>query len=337
MHERVSTCTWHILRSIERFSPLTPLNRRTFIAAGASAGVAVTTLGNPASLLAQDDKPTVNVGSTNYTEQFILGEMMALLLEDAGYSTTVEHNIGGTSVIHEARNAGDVDAHVEYTGSGLTILGREVSEVREDDMTPEEVVDEVYEVVKAGYQEEYNAVWLEPIGINNTYAMAMRREHAEELGIETISDLAEHASDLELGVSQEFLARPDGLPGLEETYGIEFPNADGMESGLMYQALANEDVDVISAFATDGRIISLDFLLLEDDQGFFPPYYAAPVVRGELLEEAPEVEEILNQMAGLLDDSTMAELNLRVDEGGEEPRPVAEDFLTQQGLIGSDE
>jgi len=293
-------------------------------------------LGSPASVLAQDDKPTIAVGSTNYTEQFILAEIMSLLLEDAGYPTEVEHNIGGTAVIHEARNAGDVDAHVEYTGSGLTILGRDVSEIRNEEMTPEEVVGVVYDEVKAGYEEEFNAIWLEPIGINNTYALAMRREHAEELGVEKISDLEAYAADLKFGGSQEFIVRADGLPGIVETYGFEFGSSGGMESGLMYQALENRDVDVISAFATDGRIISLDFVLLEDDKGFFPPYYAAPVVRGELLEKAPEVEDVLNQMAGLLDDSTMAELNLRVDEGGEEPGPVAEDFLTQQGLIGSD-
>jgi glycine betaine/choline ABC-type transport system substrate-binding protein len=309
------------------------LTRRTFVG-GAAAGIAATGLAGSVAALAQDDKPELTVGSTNYTEQFILAEMMALLLEDAGYPITVEHNIGGTLVIHEARNAGDISVHAEYTGSGLTVLEMDVAEIRDDGMSPEEVVERVYEVVKQGYQEEFNAVWLDPIGLNNTYALAMRREHAEELGITTISDLTEHASELALGGSQEFIVRPDGLPGLQETYGLEFASADGMESGLMYQALENEDVDVISAFSTDGRIISMDFVLLEDDKGFFPPYYASPVVRGEVLEASPEVADILNQMGGLIDSETMAQLNLRVDEGGEEPRPVAEDFLTEQGLLG---
>src|SRR5690606_36388466 len=165
----------------------------------------------------------------------------------------------------------------------------------------EEVVEEVYQVVKDGYQEEFNAVWLDSIGLNNTYALALRREHAEELGVTTISDLEEHAGDLTFGATQEFTVRPDGLPGLTELYGFEFGDVESMESGLMYQALENENVDVISAFATDGRIISLDFVLLEDDKGFFPPYYAAPVVRGEVLDESPEVADILNQMGGLLD------------------------------------
>lgn len=309
------------------------LTRRTFVG-GAAAGIAATGLAGSA-VLAQD-KPELTVGSTNYTEQFILAEMMALLLEDAGFPINVEHNIGGTLVIHEARNAGDVDVHAEYTGSGLTVLGIDVNDIKEEGMTPDEVVEEVYQVVKDGYKEEFNAVWLDPIGLNNTYALAMRREHAEELGVTTISDLEEFAPDLKLGGSQEFIVRPDGLPGLEEAYGFSFGSSQGMESGLMYQALENEDVDVISAFSTDGRIISLDFVLLEDDKGFFPPYYASPVVRGEVLEANPEVADILNQMGGLIDSETMSGLNLRVDEGGEEPRPVAEDFLTEQGLLGGE-
>lgn len=307
------------------------ITRRTFIG-GAAAGVAMTGIAGSAAVLAQDEKPELTVGSTNYTEQFILAEMMSLLLEDAGYPVTTEHNIGGTLVIHEARNAGDIDVHAEYTGSGLTVLGIDVADIKEEGMTPDEVVEKVYEVVKEGYKEEFNAVWLEPIGLNNTYALAMRREQAEELGVTTISDLVEFAPDLAFGGSQEFIVRPDGLPGIEETYGIDFASADGMESGLMYQALENEDVDVISAFSTDGRIISLDFVLLEDDKGFFPPYYASPVVRGEVLEQSPEVADILNQMGGLIDSETMAQLNLRVDEGDEEPRAVAVDFLTEKGL-----
>lgn len=307
------------------------INRRQLIG-GLSGGIAVTALGRPA-VFAQSEKPTVKVASTNYTEQFILAEMCSLLLEDAGYTTEVEHNLGGTFVIHEARNAGDVDVHVEYTGSGLTILEKEFTEVVEPGTPREEAVDKVYEIVKEGYKENWNAIWLDPIGINNTYAIAMRREHAEKLGINRISDLEEHAGSLSLGGSQEFLVRADGLPGLEQMYGFEFAETSGMESGLMYSALENEDVDVISAFATDGRIPALDFVLLEDDKGFFPPYYASPVVRGELIEQSPEVKEVLNQMGGLIDDTMMAELNYRVDDGDEEPRAVAREFLVDQELI----
>lgn len=308
------------------------INRRRLIQ-GTTAGAAVATLGSP--VFAQD-KPTVKVGSTNYTEQFILAEMLVALLEDKGYSTEVEHNLGGTFVIHEARNNGDIDVHVEYTGSALTILEVPVEDIREDGDTPEVVAEKVYEAVKSGYKENWNAIVLDSIGMNNTYALAMRREDAEERGVTKISDLEPIAGDLTLGGSQEFLVREDGMPGIEDLYGFTFGDSNGMESGLMYAALENEDVDVISAFATDGRIQSLDFVLLEDDLGFFPPYYGCPVVRGELIEQDPAIEEICNTLSGKIDTETMQGLNLRVDEGGEESRDVAIDFLTTEGFIGGE-
>lgn len=313
---------------------MTHLTRRTLIK-GTSAGVTLAAIGGSSAAFAQDDKPTVKVGSTNYTEQFILAEMLSLLLEDNGFPVETEHNLGGTFVIHEARNNGDIDAHVEYTGSALTILEMNVSDVREEDSSPQEVVDLVYDVVKEEYEKQFEAIWLDPIGINNTYALAMRRADAEELGFVTISDLKDHAADLVLGGSQEFLVREDGLPGIEELYDIEFKDSKGMESGLMYAALDGGDVDVISAFATDGRIPAMDFVLLEDDLGFFPPYYASPVVRADLFEKAPEAKDILNKLAGQLDNTTMANLNFRVDDGGEEFRDVARNFLTEKELIPS--
>lgn len=306
------------------------LNRRTLIK-GTAAGAALATLGGPA--FAQD-KPTVRVGSTNYTEQFILAEMLVALLEDNGYQTEVEHNLGGTFVIHEARNNGDIDVHVEYTGSALTILEESVDDLREEGDSPEVVAEKVFQAVKEGYKENWNAVVLDSIGMNNTYALAMRQEDAEERGVTKISDLEPIAGELTLGGSQEFLIREDGMPGIEDLYGFTFGDSNGMESGLMYAALENEDVDVISAFATDGRIQSLDFILLEDDLGFFPPYYGCPVVRGELIEQDPATEEILNSLAGKIDTETMQGLNLRVDEGGEEFKDVAIDFLTTEGFIG---
>jgi glycine betaine/choline ABC-type transport system substrate-binding protein len=310
------------------------INRRQVIG-GASAGFAIAALGRPAGILAQDDKPSVTIGSHNYTEQFILAEMCGLILEDAGFPVEYEHNLGGTVIIHEAGIAGDLDVYVEYLGTGLTILGQEYGNVVEEGTPADEAQGIVYDHVRSAYLEKWDTHWLDPIGINNTYALAMRRAHAEELGVTKISELEAHASDLSLGGSQEFIVRIDGLPGLEEAYGFAFGDSSGMESGLMYSALDNEDVDVIAAFATDGRIPALDFVLLEDDKAFFPPYHASPVVRGPLLEEAPEVENLLNQMGGLLDNTTMAELNFRVDDGGEEPRDVARSFLVEKDLIAA--
>ena len=321
------------LQIYRRGNPLKNISRRSMIQ-GAAAGTAIAAVGRPT--FAQEDMDPIVVASSDYTEQFILAEMMALMLEDAGYAVEREHNLGGTFVVHEGREAGDIDVHVDYTGQSLTILDKTVEDIADEGDTRDEQVEKVYEYVKETYEEEFNTIWLDPLGLNNTYALAMRREDAEERGIETYSDLIPVANELTLGASQEFLVRDDGLLGIQDLYGMTFSNTSGMASGLMYSALQEGEMDVISAFATDGRIQSMDFVLLEDDLGFFPPYYACPLVRAEIIEQAPETREILNQLAGKIDDSTMQGLNFRVDDGGEEFSDVARDFLTEQGIIGGD-
>jgi osmoprotectant transport system substrate-binding protein len=190
---------------------MTTLTRRHLVG-GASAGIALAALGRPVTITAQDDRHNVTVGSHNYTEQFILAEMCGLILEDAGFPVEYEHNLGGTVIIHEAGISGDLQVYVEYLGTGLTILGVEYSDVVEEGTPAEEAQDVVYGYVRDAYIENWGTYWLDPIGINNTYALAMRRTHAEELGVTKISDLDEHAGDLRLGGSQEFLVREDGLP-----------------------------------------------------------------------------------------------------------------------------
>lgn len=314
------------------------LTRRKLVISAAAGAALATTRGASAQ---DGDLPTVAVGSKDFTESIVLGEIVAHLLEDNGYPVERQLNLGGTVVAHEALFNGDIDTYVEYTGTGLlAILGMELPESDDaatSSATPEGSVgvDPVYDIVANEYRERFNLEWLQPWGFNNTYALAMRSDHVEELGISTISDLVEHAGDLTFGATQEFLVREDGLPGLQATYdGLEFGDSVGLDPGLVYSALDDGEVDVISAFATDGRVAALDLTLLEDDQGFFPPYFAAPVVRQDLLETSPEVEEILHQLAGQIDDETMSNLNLEVDEGGAEATDVARSFLEEQGLIG---
>lgn len=305
-------------------------SRRAFIG---TAALAVTVAANNPSAFGKNDKPTVTVGSTHFTEQHLLGEMLIALLEDHGYPAKAEHNLAGSVVIHEARNNGDIDVHSEYTGTALTILEKSVADIQEEGDTPEEISEKVNEVVRVDYEENWNAIWLDPFGFNNTYALAMRRADVEEHGLEMISDLVPIADDLVLASSQEFLIREDGMPGIEDLYGFEFGDAMGMDVGLMYSALEQGDVNIIAAYSTDGRIQAMDFVLLEDDLGFFPPYHAIPVVRGQLLEQEPELREVLNSLAGKIDESTMQQLNFRVDDGGEEVTDVARDFLASEGLI----
>jgi len=313
---------------------------RTIATVLVALGLVLASLAGAAGAAAQDeDKPTVVVGSKDFTEQIIVAEMVALLLEDNGYNVERQLNLGGTAVVHQALVSGEIDIYVEYTGTGLlAILGQELPEVDAAGATPaaDSGQDQVYEIVSSEYEAQFGLEWLEPWGFNNTYALAVTQETAEEYDLRTISDLEAVAGEMTFGATQEFLVREDGLPGLEAAYGFEFGDEQGLDPGLVYSAVAEGQVDVISAFATDGRIEALDLVLLEDDLGFFPPYYAAPVVSQELLEQSPEIRDILNQLAGTIDDSTMAQLNLRVDEGGESEIDVARSYLEEQGLIGSD-
>ena len=297
-------------------------------------------LGTVTGIAAQDNKPSVTVGSKQFTEQLILGELLALVLEDAGYPVERQIGLAGTDVVHQALVNDEVDTYVEYTGTGLlAILNLSLptgTPTAGAAATPVAGADVVYDIVKDEYANQFNVAWLDPLGFNNTYTLALTEERAAELGVETISDLIAVSGDLTFGGTQEFLVRPDGLPGMMEVYeGLEFADAQGFEAGLLYQAVDAGDVDVISAFATDGRIPGLGLVTLEDDLGFFPPYYAAPVVRQELLDEDPALADVLNSLAGSLDDQTMATLNAQVDVEGEEPEDVARAFLEEQGLIGA--
>ncbi len=270
------------------------------------------------------EKPKIIVGSKNFTEQLVVGHMVGLLMEDAGYPVEYQLRLGGSGLVHEALVEGEVNVYVEYTGTGLTVM------LEEDPMSDP---DETYARVKEAYKEKWNLVWLEPWGFNNTYTIAMRQDVAADLGIEKISDLKDKAGDLLIGATHEFIPRQDGLAGLQETYGFEFKEAKGMDEGLMYQAVRDGQVDAISAFATDGRIPAFELITLIDDLSYFPPYYAAPVVRGDLLEEDPEVATILNKLARKIDDAAMAQLNYQVDEDKEDPSAVAKKFLQDNGLI----
>ncbi len=293
-----------------------------------SAALIVGCGGSGTNEQAQDDavveKPKIIVGSKNFTEQLLVGHMVGLLMEDAGYPVDYKLRLGGTGLVHESLVSGEINVYVEYTGTGLLAI------LEEDILyDPQEVYDKVAE----RYENDLGLIWLDPWGFNNTYTITMSKEKAEELGVSKISDLKDHAHELVIGATQEFIPRSDGLAGLQEAYGFEFKDALGMDSGLMYQALQEGRVDAISGFATDGRIPAFNFVNLEDDLNYFPPYFAAPVVRADLLEKDPAIADILNKLAGQLDDTTMANLNYEVDGNKKDPEDVARDFLKENGFI----
>lgn len=268
---------------------------------------------------------TLRVGSKNFTEQFILGEMYALLLEEAGFNVDRRLNLGATPVAQEGLLNGEIDLYPEYTSTGLlTVLG----------MDPINNAQEVYDMVKAEYESQFELTWLDAAPFNNTQALAMPRDRAEELGITTISDLAEQAGDLTLVGPPEFSEREDGVPGLEATYGLEFGDFLAVDPGLRYQAVASGDADVTVAFTTDGEIAANNLVVIEDDMSLWPPYQVAPVVRMDVLDANPALADALNSVAPLLTDEIMQGLNNQVSGEGQEPADVARAFLVEQGLIG---
>jgi osmoprotectant transport system substrate-binding protein len=268
---------------------------------------------------------TVTIGSKDFAEQYILAEMYALLLEDAGFAVERKLGLAGTPVAQAAITNGEIDMYPEYTGTGLlTVLKLPVESDREI----------VYQKVKEGYAEQFDLVWLQPAPMNNAQALAVPRAVSEEYGITTISDMVANASELIMVGPPEFPEREDGLPGLKATYG-DFTLKDYRPVGkaLRYQALVNGEAEVTVAFGTDGEISAFDLVVLEDDKGMFPPYQVAPVVRQEVLDAYPEIADTLNALAPLLTSDTMRRLNYEVTGEQREAIDVAREFLMQEGLL----
>ena len=309
------------------------LTRRTLVTGLAAAPLAVVAGRLPAA--AQEAGP-VRIGSKNFTEQLILGEMYALLLEQAGIPVETSLNLGGTLVAHEALVNGDLSLYPEYTGTALTeVLGIPIESVQATPVAGGASIDQVvYDTVSQGYADEFGLVWLDQVPFNNTQALAVKRSFAEERGISTISELAEIAGELTIVAPSDFVDRADGLQGLQNFYGLEFGDVLGVEPGIRYQALEEDQAEVVLAFGTDGQVAGLDLVLLEDDRGLWPPYHVAPVVRQETLDAYPELAETLNAVAPLLTDEVMSALNWQVDgPDGLEPEEVAQAFLEENGLL----
>jgi osmoprotectant transport system substrate-binding protein len=267
---------------------------------------------------------TIRVGSKDFTEQFILGEMYALALENAGFKVERKLNLGGTPVAQQALESNEIDLYPEYTGTGLlTVLKQPVNS------DPQAV----YDTVAKMYLDTYNLVWLEPSQMNNTQALAMTQEGSEKFGIKTISDMAAKASELVMAGPPEFQEREDGLPGVKKVYGdFTLKEYKAIDPGLRYQALVDGQADVVVAFGTDGEIAAYNLVLLQDDKGLFPPYQVAPVVRKDVLDANPKIRDVLNGVTATLTNEVMQKLNYAVSGEQREPADVAREFLQQQGL-----
>jgi len=277
---------------------------------------------------AADDEESIAIGAKNFPESRLLAEMFARLIEARTDLVVERVHLAGTRVCFEALRAGEIDLYPEYTGTGLvTLLGE----------SPGADATETLNRVRSEFLDRFDLWWLPPLGFENAYELAVPRELAERHGLSTISDLVAVAEDLRAGLGYEFIERADGLPGLEQVYGLRFGDVKGMQQALKYQAAATREIDCLDVYTTDGRLLVHDLVVLADDRGFFPPYQAAPLARRDTLEKHPEIAVVLGLLADALNEDSMRALNLRVQVRAEPVERVAQEALEQLGLIGEAE
>jgi len=275
------------------------------------------------TLHAQQRSDPIVIASKPFAESYLLAETFAQLLEDHGFRVDRRLGLGATDITLQALIRGDIDAYPEYTGTGLAAVGNQ--ELRGDPA-------EVFTRVSGIFHERWRARWLPPLGFENDYAIAMRRGHADSLGVTTLTGLARIASDLTGGFSPDFMGRPDGLTGLADTYAIHLRETRSLLQAVKYQALAEGAVDVIDAYSTDGAIARYDLTVLADDRGFFPPYDAAPLVSGDFYETRPRAVMALTSLAGRMSVELVRRANEQIEVRGRPVATVAGELLGAVGL-----
>ena len=297
--------------------------RAAVIRAAAIAGGAACVLASP-PLTAQQDAPPVIVASKPFAESYVLGEAFAQLLEAHGYAVDRRLGLGMTELALGALIRGDIDVYPEYTGTGLAAVLGEAAEGNSA---------AVFRRVSDEFDRRWGVRWLPTLGFENTYAMAMRREAADSLGVRTLSGLAALAPDLVGGFSPDFIGRSDGLDGLAAAYGIRFGETHSLLQAVKYQALGERAVDVIDAYSTDGAISRYDLAVLADDRNIFPPYDAAPLVSRDFYADRPGAVLVLTRLAGRIDEEAMRRANERIEVDGAPIPDVARELLAAVGVI----
>ena len=282
----------------------------------------------------------IRVGSKQFTEQIVLGQLIVVALTDAGYEVEDMTNLGSTNVNREALLNAEIDVYPEYTGTAVTNYFNDVEWVT----IPDGAAGNAYlsYTLSSAYDAAINdLVWLRPFPANNTYALAIKTDFADANGIHSAQDFSDYVNDsgeVMLSTGDEFAQRPDGLAAFEETYGFDLSDDQmtiiaGATPAQTSRALNEDEANVAMVYGTDGALLTYDFVVLSDELGAQPVYQAAPVFRGEIIRSNPEIAGILNPIFGLLDNDTMQELNARVEVQGEDATAVAEDFLRANGFI----
>ncbi|HEY0702185.1 MAG TPA: glycine betaine ABC transporter substrate-binding protein [Candidatus Acidoferrales bacterium] len=265
------------------------------------------------------------VGSKNFSEQALLGEILAQHIEARTHqSVTRRFYLAGTYICQQSLLAGRIDVYVEYTGTALTAVLRDPLE---SDSSA------VFSRVQSEYKKRFNLDVLPSLGFNNTFAIVVRGEDARRLNLKTISDAAPHAREWRPGFGFEFMERPDGFPGLARVYHLNFAESPRiLDLGLLYRALLEKQVDLVAGNSTDGLLSARDLTQLEDDQHYFPPYDAVPIARPDSLAQYPEARAALLDLAGKINDEEMRKMNYAVDGEHRDATDVAREFLHAKGL-----
>lgn len=289
------------------------------------AAIILIIIGTQIIKLRGSKKESITVSSLMFTEQVILGNMVSELIE-AKTDLTVDRKLalGGTQIVFQALDKGDVDLYVDYTGTMFASLLN---------YTPTNDADFVYDIVKRDMKSKYNIETLAPFNFNNTYVIAIREDTQKKYDIKNISDMRVVSKDLKFCGTLEFMNRADGIIGLTNVYSLGFRDYVAIDDAPRYIALETKEVDVITAFSTDGLLKKFSLITLEDDKKFFPPYYAVPFIRTDILNKYPEIAEILKNLGDLLNEETMIELNYQVDELQKDPKEVAKEFLIENKII----
>ena len=263
-------------------------------------------------------KPTIKVGSKDFTESLVLGELYSLALENAGYKVERKLNLG-SALVHNALVNGDIDFYPEYTGTGLLSILKQA---------PKFDSKEVYNEVSAQYKEKFKLIWLDPSTANDSQGLVITKKAAEQYKIRTISDLQKNAGSIRFASQGQFDERADGLPALAKVYGeFKFKERKLYDNGIKYDVLHNDKADLAVAYTTEGELSKEEFVVLEDDKHVWPPYNIAPVIKQEVLEKNPEIKEILNKVTAKLDNKTVIKLNAEVDVKKREYAEVAKEFF----------
>ena len=277
------------------------------------------------TLFNNNNKDTIHIATKPMTEQYIIGEMLDILIEEyTDLDVEITQGVGGgTSNIQPAMESGEFDIYPEYTGTGWNMV------LKRNELYTEDMFNEL----QSGYEAEFGMQWTGIYGFSNSYALAVRKDIADKYNLKNISDLKDISSELTFGAEYDFYEREDGYDPLCDMYGLKFKNTVDLDIGLKYQAINEKKIDVMPIFTTDGQYSVSDIVVLNDDKSFYPSYQCGNVVRSEILEAHPELIEIFDRLENIMTDKKMAELNYNVENNGSESRDVALEFLKEKGLL----